>query len=336
MDENLKELEALQKENELLKEKNDKLYKDCVSFAKKIKASEDSSARIEELEAEVASLKNEIASLASSDRIREYLGSDVAAEEVEEIEKPFSYKAPMSDTYEEEANPFEIKEPEIKEEPKEVYEDDFGEQTFPTFVPVPEVSEDSIPKNHTTYKKSPFRTFVRVFLWIFLILSMIIGAISLFAYLFSTNYENYAVANFRFASVYNNSLSPAITKDHVILIKYSDFNGIELGSPVVTTKDTRSVATLKSVDVIDGENIATVEDKNGTYKVNENQFLGQVKLSIPYLGKVVQYACANQYNYLAIVVSANLVFLALILLIPSNKAKTPKFGKDYTVEDFTI
>lgn len=151
---------------------------------------------------------------------------------------------------------------------------------------------------------------------------MIVGLISLFAYLFSTNYEDYAIANYRFASVYNNSLSPTITKDHVILIKYSDFNGIELGSPVVTTKDERSVALLTSVDVIDGENIATVKDKNGSYTVNENQFLGQVKLSIPFLGKVVQYAYANEYNYLAIVVSANLVFLALLLLIPSNKAKS--------------
>lgn len=319
MDENRSELEALREENERLKEKNDKLYKDCVSFAKKIKSSEDSSARIEELEAEVANLKNELSTLASSDRIREYLGSDD------------DYEDPMEDTYEDISSSLDDN---IEVAEKEVEE--FGEQVFPTFEPEPETAEGTIPKNHTTYKKSHLRTFVRTFLWIFLVISMIVGLISLFAYLFSTNYEDYAIANYRFASVYNNSLSPTITKDHVILIKYSDFNGIELGSPVVTTKDERSVALLTSVDVIDGENIATVKDKNGSYTVNENQFLGQVKLSIPFLGKVVQYAYANEYNYLAIVVSANLVFLALLLLIPSNKAKKPKFGKDYTVEDFTI
>ena len=52
MPEIIDELEALREENAKLRAKNDKLYKDCVSFAKRIKASENNADRIEELEAE--------------------------------------------------------------------------------------------------------------------------------------------------------------------------------------------------------------------------------------------------------------------------------------------
>lgn len=318
MDDFTKELEALRKENEELKEKNDKLYKDCVSFAKRIKSSEGSAARIEELEAEVESLKSEMSKLASSERVSEYIGSD--DDFIEPAEKPFTEPA-LPYRQEDFAPPKQ----------QTLYDDDEPYDEFDD-----DSYDDVIPKNHTVYKKSPLRTFVRVFLWIFLVFSLLIGIASLVAYLFSANFSDYGIANHRFATVTNSNMSPKVTKDHVILIKYSDFNGIELGSLVATTKDTRSVASLRSIDVIDGNNIATVEDKNGKYTVNEDQFLGQVKLTIPFIGRVVQYACANQYTYLAIVVGANLVFLALLLIIPSNKAKTPKFGKDYDVEDFTI
>lgn len=334
MDENILDLEALQKENKLLKEKNEKLYKDCVSFAKKIKASENSNARIEELEAEVDSLKAEIASLASSDRIREYLGADDDALE----DKPFVLENSAIDEPEPAPVYEDIAPAPVPAEEEQAYA---GEQVFPSSFPYakyddPDSEEQPIPKNHATHKNSPIRTFVRTFLWIFFVIAILVGIVSLVSYLFSTTFEDYSIANMRFASVYNSSLSPDYTKNDVILIKYSDFNGIELGSPVVTTKNTRSLATLSSVDVIDGENIATVKDKNGTYTVNEDQFYGKVIFKIPFVGQVVQYASANQYNYLAIVAASNLVLLALLLLIPSNKAKAPKFGKDYTVEDFTI
>jgi len=318
MDDFTNELEALKKENAELKEKNDKLYKDCVSFAKRIKSSEGSAARIEELEAEVEQLRHEMSKLASSERVSEYIGSDDDFNEPEE--NPFP-ESPLPYRQED----FSAQQTKLYEE--EPYGDPYDDEPY---------DDDIIPKNHTVYKKSPLRTFVRVFLWIFLIFSMLVGIASLVAYLFSANFSNYGIANHRFATVTNSNMSPAVTKDDVILIKYSDFNGIELGSLVVTTKDTRSVAALKSIDVIDGNNIATVEDKNGEYSVNEDQFIGQVKLKIPFIGRVVQYACTNQYVYLAAVVGANLVFLALLLIIPSNKAKTPKFGKDYDVEDFTI
>lgn len=318
MDDSLKELEALQKENEKLKAKNEKLYKDCVSFAKKIKANEDATSKVAELESEIDNLKAEIARLASTERPVEYIEPEPAVDLVEEKE--------VEEVIDFNAEPINA---ETVEEPL------FVERVNTEPAPFVE-GDDVVPKNHTTYKKSGFRTFIRGIIWVVFVLSLIISLCSGVAYAFSTTYEDYAVGGYRFASVFNNLLSPEITTDDIVLIKYSDFDGIELGSNVMTTKDTRSFAKIKALDRVNGVNTATVEDNRGEYTVNENQFYGPVKLKIPYAGRVVQYACANQYNYLAIILSADLVCLALLLLIPSNKAKAPKFGKDYTVEDFTI
>ena len=313
MDDSLKELEALKEENIKLKAKNDKLYKDCVSFAKKIKANEDATSKVAELESEIDNLKAEIARLASTERPAEYVEPEPV------IESPVE-----EETIDFNAEP-------INAEPEPIFTERINTEPAPY-----EEGEDVVPKNHTTYKKSGFRTFIRVILWVVLVISLIVSLCSGVAYAFSTTYEDYAIGGYRFASVFNNLLSPDITTDDIVLIKYSDFDGIELGANVMTTKDTRSFAKIKSLDRVDGVNIATVEDNRGEYTVNENQFYGPVKLKIPYAGRVVQYACANEYNYLAIILSADLVCLALLLLIPSNKAKAPKFGKDYTVEDFTI
>ena len=131
-------------------------------------------------------------------------------------------------------------------------------------------------------------------------------------------------------------MSPQVDRDSVVLVKYQGFDGIPLDSLVLTTKDGRSVGKITALNVAGGKSEATIKDKNGSYNVTEKQFIGKVVFKIPYIGKVLQYASANPYNYLAIVVSADLVFLALLLLIPAKKSKNPKFGKDYTVEDFTI
>ncbi|MDO5449006.1 MAG: cell division protein ZapB [Clostridia bacterium] len=311
MDDNLNELEALREENEKLKAKNDKLYKDCVSFAKKIKAIEDATSKLAELEAENESLKAEISRLASTERIAEYSEPDLISEPEEPV-------VPAT----------------IIEEPAKTYPE-FAERVNTEPAPYVE-GDDVIPKNHTTYKKSGFRTFIRVILWIVFVIALIVSVCSAIAYAFSTTYEEYAVAGYRFSSVINNTVNPDITTDDVVLYKYSNFDGIELGTYVMTTKDTKSIAKITGLDRVNGVNVATVEDNHGEYVVNENQFIGPVKLTVPYVGQIVQYACANQYNYLAIVLSVDLVCLALLLLIPSNKAKEPKFGKDYTVEDFTI
>ena len=309
----LNELEKLKEENELLKKKNDKLYKDCVSFAKKIKAFESVEIELNELKEENEELKSEIARLSSTERPEEYSEPEYSYEpdyEVPEVEAP-SFSAAY-----------------IPEEHQQLVND------APVYDPVD--ITDSIPTNHSTHKFSPFLAFIRTILWIIFVLSMIVGLISAVAFIFSTNYKDYTVAGYRFAKVQTTTMSPDIDTDSVMLIKYQGFDDIPLDSLVVTTKNSRSIAKLKGIDLINGEHVATVEDRYETYTVTEKQFIGRVMFTIPYIGVIVEYACAYQYNYLAICVSAILVSLALLLLIPSNKSRNPKFGKDYGVEEFTI
>lgn len=302
--EKLDELKALKEENEKLKTRNAKLYRDCVSFAKKIKANENSEVKIKELEQKIESLNNEIALLRDSDNT-----VNTPAAPVIETQNVFESDSALSDTFDGVA---------YSPEAVESYDPDTA-------------------KNHKVKtKKSGFRIFIRTILWIFFIIALLISLTSGVTYLFSTTYKDYAIAGYRFATVTNNAMSPQVDRYSVILIKYQNFDGIPLDSLVVTTKDGRSVGKITALNVAGGTSEATIKDKNGSYNITENQFVGKVAFKIPYIGKVVQYASANPYNYLAIVVSSDLVLLALLLLIPAKKNKDPKFGKDYTVEDFTI
>ncbi len=314
------ELRSLKKENAELKARNAKLYRDCVSFAKKIKANENLELRISELEAENEELKSEITRLASSEALPEYdeeIEIDIQPDDEEEIEEEVVEEIE------------EIEEDEIEEK----IEIELGAKNNP---PQPEIDPNEAPKNHSKHKHSPVRTFFRTIFWIFLIFSLLVGIVSGVAYLFSNSFKDYSVAGYRFATVKNNLMAPEVDDDDVILIKYCDLEGIPLDSLVLTTKEKAGVAAMKSVDIVNGEKLATVKDCEGEYTVNENQFYGRVMFTIPYLGSVVAYACANQYQYLGIVVGANLLFIILLVIFPSNKARAPKLGKDYTVDDFTI
>lgn len=294
----LEELEALKAENERLKTKNAKLYRDCVSFAKKIKANEKKDTRILALEREIEELR---AALEEKENVSSYNQPEFYEEEPEIISAA-SVKRPI------------------------------------VYSPVqPEPEGQTLPKNHNvSTKPSGLRIFVRTFLWILFIISFLVCIGSGITYLFSTTYADYTFAGYRFATVKNNAMSPKVSSDDVVLVKYTGFDGMELDSLVVTRKDGRSVGTLIGVSVSDGENTASIKDKNSTYTVTDDQFVGKVKFTIPKLGKLVSYASQNHYNYLAIVASTTLILLALLILIPANKTKNPKFGKDYTVEDFTI
>ncbi len=309
------ELGALKSENERLKAKNAKLYKDCVSFAKKIKANEKNELKIQQLESEIESLKSQLEEALASGNQAASAPLDVPAAQTADNAED----APYAELYAGLTAPI-----------------DSGEITF---TPEPaEMPMSEKPKNHKTEKKaSGLRIFVRTILWIFFIISLLVCIGSGITYLFSTTYEDYAIAGYRFASVTNNAMSPSVDRDSVVLVKYVDsFDGIELESLVLTSKDGRSVGKLTGLNVSEGSTEAAITDEKGTYTISQDQFIGKVQLKIPFIGKIVRYASANQYNYLSIIVSVTLVLLALILLIPSKKTKKPKFGKDYTVEDFTI
>lgn len=303
-----KQVEALKAENAELRSRNEDLYRDCVSFAKLIKASSKKDEKIEELQEEIINLKAQIEALRKN---------DLVATEAPGNLHPFSPKEYDKVFY----------------DPKKQVKNDDEE----TEVDEEEYDENSVPKNHTdTSDKRKLLIIFKTFIIVLFIVSILATTISAISALFATKYKDYSVGGYRFCTVYNGALSPEVSMDDVLLVKYTGFDGIELDSLVVTTKNTRSVAKITGLSNAGDKSVATVKDKNGSYDVSENQFIGKVSMVIPFVGTIVAYACAHTANYFAIVFAINIFLLALILIVPSGKPKKPKFGKDYTVEDFTI
>ena len=303
-----KQVEALKAENAELRSRNEDLYRDCVSFAKLIKVSGKKDEKIEELQEEIINLKAQIEALRKNNLTTTEAPGNLHTFDPKEYDKVFYDPSKQ-------VNNNDTSEVEVQEE----------------------YDENSVPKNHanSSDRRSVFIV-LKTFVIVLFIISILVSAVSAISALFATKYKDYSIAGYRFCTVYNGALSPEVTMDDVLLVKYCGFDGIELDSLVVTTKDTRSVAKITGLSNGAENAIATVKDKNGSYDVKESQFIGKVVMVIPSIGTIVTYACAHTANYFAIVIAINIFLFALLLIIPSGKPKKPKFGKDYTVEDFTI
>lgn len=310
---------ALQVENEKLKQRNANLYRDCVSFAKLIKAGSKKDERIEELLEEVQNLNAQITNLrAQNEALQNPILSDNDGAQATP-ENIYSDSQTQSASYDPNAV-------------KYISEDEFN-----AIVSEEETEETKKKeKKKKKKKKTTPRKFFRTLVCILFIISLLISIVSGISYLFSTKYKDYTVNGYRFFTVWNGAMTPEVSKDDILLVKYCGFDGLEIDSLVMTTLNNRSAARITGLSVDGSESIATMKDKNGNYDVNKNEFIGKVVLKIPFLGKVARYASANPYNYLTILISSTLIFFAIFLIIPSKSAGQPKFGKDYTAEEFTI
>ena len=326
----LDEIEALKAENEQLKTKNAKLYRDCVSFAKKIKANEKKLARMNELESEIAELKEKIKILEAS-KVKNSDKYDTAA-----IVSSITGKRNAED---DKTNTSVLNSIYIMDEQDDNISESEDEVAYDPQMPLsyePESDDSETPKNHAVEKKSGAGVLFKTLFGVVFALSFLVLVISGITYLFCTTYADHALLGYRFYTVYNNAMYPDVSKNDVVLVKCGGFDGIELDSLVLTSKDTRSIARLVGFAVDDDLYMASVQDKKTKYTVTEDEFFGKIDLTIPNIGSVVRYASANKFNYVSIVSSITIISLAGFLLIPSKKKKSPKFGKDYTVEDFTI
>lgn len=330
----LDEIEALKAENEQLKTKNAKLYRDCVSFAKKIKANEKKLARMNELESEISELKEKIKILEASSKVKNSDKYDTAAilSSITGVRSSGEDKTDTKDLNS--LNNIYVMDEQDENIPESEDKAVYDPQKSLDYVP--ESDDSETPKNHTVENKSNVRVLFKTLFGIVFALSFLVSAISGVTYLFCTSYSDYVIFGHRFYTVYNNAMYPEVDKNDVVFVKCGGFDGIELDSLVLTSKDTRSVARLVGFAVDDDVYMASVQDRKTKYTVTENEFFGKIDLTIPNVGSIVRYASANKYNYIAILSSVTILSLAVFLLIPSKKMKSPKFGKDYTVEDFTI
>ncbi len=342
------ELQALKAENAKLKARNADLYRDCVAFAKLIKAGAKKEEQIDELQKEIIMLRSQVETLKQTS-YSNYIPSfqketytpvfSNSTNELEEEYEDVSSNAYASDTA------FDVAdngvdntvEDTVTYNPRVHYIDQetFEQQNMDNLDSIADAKPRKEKKPKAKKAAEQYRA-PRIAVSVLLALSIFVTVISGISYLFSTTYKDYTVLGYRFAAVQNNAMLPEINMSDAVLIKYCNFEGLAIDSLVVTTKDTRSLARITDLAVSDGVAVATVEDKKGSYEISAGEFVGKVTMTIPLLGSIVHYASANSYNYMAIVVCITLFFVACLLLIPSDKPKKAKFGKDYTAAEFTI
>ncbi len=343
------ELQALKAENAKLKARNADLYRDCVAFAKLIKAGAKKEEQIDELQREIIMLRSQVETLKQTSYSNFTSGfqkdtytpvfSNTATESEEEYED-ISSSAYSPEINEDISDDIPDETPIIDNvtyNPRVHYIDQatFEQQNMDN---MDSLSDVTPRKEKKARKKSEYGQykFARIGVSLLLAFSIFVCVISGISYLFSTSYKDYTVLGYRFAAVTNNAMMPEINTSDAVLIKYCGFEGLEIDSLVVTTKDSRSLARITDLAVSDGIAVATVEDKKETYEINATEFVGKVTMTIPIIGSIVHYASANSYNYMAIVVSLTLFLVACLILIPNDKPKKAKFGKDYTAAEFTI
>ncbi len=339
------ELQALKAENAKLKKRNSELYRDCVAFAKLIKAGAQKEEEINELQREIILLRSQVDTLKQTSYSNFTPGFQAETytpvfsnsekkpvEEYEDISSSDTYVPEQNEAPEEPS--VETSADTVTYNPRVHYIDQetFEQQNMDNFDDI----DNSKPKKQRVKNAGGTHKGARIAVSALLVLSILVTVLSGIGYLFSTTYKNYTVMGYRIAAVTNNAMTPEINMSDAVLVKYCGFEGLEIDSLVVTTNNIRSVARITDLAVSDGIAIATVEDKKETYEINSGEFVGKVTMTIPLLGSIIHYASANSYNYMAITVSITLFLIACLLLIPDNKPKRAKFGVDYTAEEFTI
>lgn len=135
-------------------------------------------------------------------------------------------------------------------------------------------------------------------------------------------------------------MDPNVKQTDVIVVKKIPMTKLQPANVVLSTYNDRSFASVEALETRDGTDYLIVADNTGdTYSVAADNYLGKAVYRIAGLGKLTKYALTHRINYFAILLSAALVLIALLILFPSRKPRRkdqPKFGRDYTVEDFTI
>lgn len=369
-------INALEEEIADLKYTNQKLYKDCVTFAKKLKKIQVSGVLDEDIDGlkdlnsryadEIAALKEQIVALTiENQNMRETAQAEELAQTLEDIEEelPIVLERTPAEQEEEVLYADEIVTPsketlqnmELAEatrtgntvsfkalkldEPEEEPELGPAMQRSNT-----DKSRKQAPQpvmKTTKNKKGPVgrrvvRGILKTLLTLVLLLAVISGIVGLFAH----NFPNASIGGLRCYTVRNDAMAPNIKQTDVIVVKKVPINKLQPANVVLSTYNDRSFGSVEALETRDSTDYLVLADNNGeTYSVSTEDYLGKAVYRIAGLGRLTKYALTHRINYFAILLSLTLVLIALLILFPSRKTRRkdqPKFGRDYTAEDFTI
>ncbi|MBO7682319.1 MAG: hypothetical protein J6T17_06140 [Clostridia bacterium] len=366
-------INALEEEIADLKYTNQKLYKDCVTFAKKLKKIQVSGILDEDVEGlkdlntryadEIARLKEQIVALTiENQNMRETTTADDIRETMEAIEEDLPV-VPEAQTEEASLYGDEIAAPSKETLANTELANATRTGNTVTFKALkldepeeePEVGpamqkankdrtrrQPAAPAVKTTSnKKGPTgRRVLRGILKTLLTLVILLGLISALTGLIAHNAPDMKIAGLRPYTVRNDAMAPNVQETDIIVVKNVPMNKLQPANVVMSTHNDRSFASVEAVETRDGVDVLVLADNSGeTYSVTGDEYVGKAVYRIAGLGRLTKYALTHRINYFAVLLSLTMVLIALLILFPSRKARRrdqPKFGRDYTVEDFTI
>lgn len=374
-------INALEEEIADLKYSNQKLYKDCVTFAKKLKKIQVSGILDEDVEGlkdlntryadEIARLKEQIVALTiENQNMRESSTASELQETIEAIEEDLpvvleKQAAPPAEPVEETA----LYGDEIAAPSKETLANtELANATRTgntvTFKALkldepeeePEVGPAMQKANKDRARRQPAaapavkpaaskkgpagRRVLRGILKTLLTLVVLLGLISAVTALIAHNAPDLKLAGLRPYTVRNDAMAPNVQETDVIIVKDVPMEKLQPANVVMSTHNDRSFASVEAVETRDGVDVLVLADNSGeTYSVSGDEYVGKAVYRIAGLGRLTKYALTHRINYFAVLLSLTMVLIALLILFPSRKVRKrdqPKFGRDYTVEDFTI
>lgn len=368
-------INSLEEEIADLKYTNQKLYKDCVTFAKKLKKIQVSGILEEDVDGlkelntqyaeEIAALKEQIVALTiENQNMREVSQANELKETLEDIEDelPIVLES-AAEPEEEELFADEIAAPSLEtiqntelanatrtgntvsfkalklDEPDE--EPEVGpamrnsNQGRAKRAPAPQ------QQPRTSHRKgSPGRRVLRGILATLLTLVLLLALISGIVGLFAHNFPTATIGGVRCYTVQNDAMAPNVKQTDVIVVRKVPIEKLQPSNVILSTYGDRSFGSVEALETRDGANYIVAADNTGaTYDVTADQYLGKAVYRIAGLGTLTKYALTHRINYFAVLASLALVLIALLILFPSRKPRRrdqPKFGRDYNVEDFTI
>lgn len=367
-------INSLEEEIADLKYTNQKLYKDCVTFAKKLKKIQVSGILDEDVDGlkelnsqyaeEIAALKEQIVSLTiENQNMREVSQANELKETLEDIEDELPVILEPATPEEAEQFADEIAAPSIEtiqntelanatrtgntvsfralklDEPEE--EPEVGPAMRNSNRERVKRPQQPQPQSRPAARKSSGgRRVLRGILKTLLTLVLLLGVISAVVGLFAHNFPDATIAGVRCYTVRNDAMAPNVKQTDVVIVKKEKMEKLQPSNVILTTYGDRSFGSVEALETREGMNYIVVADNTGaTYDVMADQYIGKAVYRIAGLGKLTKYALTHRINYFAVLASLAMVLIALLILFPSRKPRRkdqPKFGRDYTVEDFTI
>ncbi|MDR0287715.1 MAG: hypothetical protein LBI03_08460 [Clostridiales bacterium] len=354
----LKDITSLRSENDMLKQKNQKLYRDCVAFAKRLKAielaqtkEEDKSNTVDEKTANlITDIKASCESLIEENRelkaqILEYQKESELKQTMKQAENGDSFSNDAAYEPNPILNTLDVIEGQTELDQMLAENKVFGEQDEN---PQEDNIDDAALESSHQNSKSSTKYFSKIgklavnITAIFLICVSLIAAIaSVTTYIFIRN-PNTTLAGYRPYTVRDSSFAPVYTTSDLVIVKMTDKGSITVGDVVLFHPDDANSRSIKKITAAESVDATRLYGANSYNNLNNSQtpedylldtnIIGTVVYKIPYVGLLAHYAFANPYDYIAIITLT--LFLGLFIKIVYSLSEN-RTRKKYTGSDFS-